>query len=433
MKVLIFGSVFFLAVLLSISVSIANDVISVLGASARQCPAGGAINTLGKFALGIQDSSGSSDFILLNADGSLNTAKRITGSGSLNPMAITSTKDNGFVVVGSIHTSSAANDAIIMKFSSAGNLLWKKILGTPEDDEFRSVAVLSDGSIVVSGHRFSATSSLDLIVVRFSANGGLKWKKIVGTSVFEHSGGISVLPDDTFVLAAATEVAGVTRAFWTKFTASGTIVWSRIGSVASSAGLFYLPDQHGGFLLGFLAPLQQGVVGKTYVARFDAGENRLWAKSFGASGNSLNLSPGFLQPDGSFYLAGNAFKAGPGVDRGVIAKISASGVPKWKRSYSATTGSTTLTGLFPDGNSQFLIAPGCVNQGTDAEDISIVQLPLAGALPACSSLRNISFNSANVTFSWTNFSISKLPASFHVQNPQLSSSSLSITTSTVCP
>ncbi len=74
------------------------------------------------------------------------------------PWSLAVTSDNGFAVVGSIDTPSNGTADGLQNSPGQGVWCGKKTLGTPEDDEFRTVRVLNDGSIIAAGHRFSSTT-----------------------------------------------------------------------------------------------------------------------------------------------------------------------------------------------------------------------------------------------------------------------------------
>src|SRR5262249_33125102 len=410
----------------------ASDLITVLAAEGRQCSSGAGVNTQGKIGMGIQDSTGALDFVLLNTDGTVQLSRRLTGNGAITVSSLAVAKDGGFIAVGGIATASNGTDAFIAKFSAAGNVLWKRIIGTPEDDEFRALAVLNDGSIVVLGHRNSATTTLDLLLAKFSAGGAVQWRKVIGTSGFEHAGGIAVFPDNTIGIAAGTEVNGSARALFIKINPAGTILSARIASTPNSTGLFFLPHLQDGSLMGFLAPLVQGAAAKTFVGRFDTSGAKIWLKSFGVAGKFLITARVFQKADGSFFLTGASTAINSSAGSGVIAKISSAGTFQWKRGFSMQPGSTALTSLSLHNPSQTIIAAGCVGFGTDKQDTSLVQVPVSGTISGCSALPSIGMSTSNATVSFSNLAISTLSAAFHVQTPPLSSATLSITRSTQC-
>jgi hypothetical protein len=407
------------------------DQITSFIADGRQCAIEVGRNGSGKVGLAIRDSVGSLIFTLLNADGSILKTKEITADGALVPWSVAVTSDNGFAVVGSIVTTSNGTDGWIAKFNASGGLLWKKTLGTPENDEFRMVRVLNDGSIIAAGHRFSSTSDVDLFVAKFSRAGALLWRKVIGTNGLEHVGEeIAILNDHSFVIPASTEVEGELRALWVRLDSSGNILWSRVAETADSLGLFYLPVP-GGYILGYLAPLQDAG-GKTFIARFDDQDRRLWTKSLGLSGNTLSLRPGFVLNDESFVLAGNAFDPNESLTKGVLLKISKMGAVQWKRSYKVDQRSTALVNAVKSADSGWIISAGCVGFNTTLEDVTLIQLPLTGST-SCSGLPKIPITNSNARFSWSDFPLNNLSAEFHAATLNVRATNYSFSLSTECP
>lgn len=411
----------------------AIDLVTRFSVTGRQCATGAAVNAAGQTAISISDSSGGFDYMLLNTDGTVQLSRSVRGSGLFFPYAIAATNDNGFAMVGSVQTTSAGMDGFVARINSAGGFLWKKSIGTSEEDELRSVAVLPDGSIAVVGHRQSAVSSFDLLVARFSASGALLWKKVLGTSGFEHAGGISVTADGSIMISAATDSGGVNRGLWIKLNTAGTVVSSQTSSTPDSAGLFYLEDAVLGRVYGSLAPLRAGQNGKTLVARFDSQDHHLWSKSFGAAGASLNVAPGFFGSDGSLVLAGNAFTPGPTQDKAILLKISPAGGLQWKRALTSAQNSSSFAGPVMNNATQSIFAAGCVDSGLETEDMALVNLPLSGNPGAsCSYLPSAAISGASTAFVLSSFAVSTLPATFHSQSIALTSSTLATSRAIVC-
>lgn len=409
------------------------DLAARFAATGRQCATGTAMSPVGKTAISISDSSGGFDVMFLNADGSAQSTRSVRGSGALFPFAIAATPDNGFVVVGSIQTSAAGTDGFVAKISSTGGLLWKKSIGTSENDELRSVAVMPDGSIAVVGHRQSSVSSFDLLVARFSASGGLQWKKVLGTNGFEHAGAVTATPDGSLMLSAATDSGGTNRGLWIKLAGGGTVISSQTSSTPDSAGLSYLEDANLGRVYVSLAPLRQDVNGKTLIARFDSQNRRLWSKSLGAAGASVNVAPGFFVSDGSVVLAGNAFTFGASPDKAVLLKISPNGVLQWKRTFTSAQSSSSFAGPVMNPAAQSLLAAGCVDSGLETEDMILVNLPLSGNTgTSCASLPTISISNSSSTFTLSNLPVSTLPATIHSLTISLTSAPLVTTKTTLC-
>ena len=118
-------------------------------------------------------------------------SKKITGNGLQNIYDIESTKDGGYVVVGSFLGESDINgdgnvdvtsrggfDQLIAKYDSDGNVEWFKNFGTHLSDEFNSIDIASDGGYVVSGHE--GLNQKDAIVMKLDSSGNEVWKKTIG-------------------------------------------------------------------------------------------------------------------------------------------------------------------------------------------------------------------------------------------------------------
>jgi hypothetical protein len=273
---------------------------------------------------------------------------------------------------------------------------------------------------------------VDLFVARFSRTGALLWRKVIGTNGLEHVGEeIAILNDQSFVIPTSTEVQGEMRALWIRLDKSGNILWSRIADTADSLGLFYLPGP-GGYILGYLSPLRQDADGKTFIARFDDQDRRLWSKSFSIPGQTLSLRPGFVLHDESFMLAGNAFDSDASLTTGVLLKISKMGRVQWKRSHKVDQRSTAFFNAVKSADAESIVSAGCVGFNTTLEDVTLVQLPFTGRTN-CSGLPTIPVRISNAPFSWSDFPLNNLSAEFHTATLNIRSANFPFSLSSECP
>ena len=217
--------------------------------------------------------------MLFNSDLTLRFNRRFSSSGKIGPSDIASTSDGGFVVAGAITLPSGDTDAIVMKVGATGNIVWKKIFGTPENDELHSVTVLPDGSIAVLGHRISSSTSYDLLIARFSKGGAMLWRKVLGTPALDHAGTIKFTRESALMVTAGTGTAPILP-LWIKLSLSGTVLSARVGSTPEFIGTFYMENPQGGYYLGSVGPQVQGQLSKTNISRFDAADRLVWTKSY---------------------------------------------------------------------------------------------------------------------------------------------------------
>jgi hypothetical protein len=402
------------------------DVLSQFVLTGSQCAADVSIDANGRIATLVIDQN-RAGLLLFNPDQSLNFNRSFSSSGTISPSDIASTSDGGSVVVGAISQPSGDTDAIVFKVSSTGNIVWKKIFGTPENDELHGVTVLQDGSIAVLGHRISASTSYDLLIARLSKGGALLWRKVIGTPDLDHGSSIASADGPALMVSAGIGAVSVSP-LWIKLSLSGTVLSARIGSTPGFAGIFYMENPNGGYYLGSLGPHVQGQLEKTNISHFDTTDRLVWSKSYSHSGSSLFLNHGFVNADGSLLLVGN--KSTPSTLNGVLMKISRTGGIQWKRTLNLAQ--STLSGAVrqTDGS---IFAAGCVGWNTQASDLVTLILPLSGNTGGCNGLTTAPISAAGTSMTLSNFSIAVLPAAFRNQTAAIQSATTQTTKSALCP
>ncbi|MFO7650257.1 MAG: hypothetical protein R6X13_02805 [bacterium] len=93
-------------------------------------------------------------------------------------------------------------DIIVMKYSSAGELLWSEGLDLGGSDYGYAIALGGDGAVYVTGTAYATLGGSDLVVAKWSAAGGLAWtRRVQGDSVGGYNSGraIAVSGDEVYV------------------------------------------------------------------------------------------------------------------------------------------------------------------------------------------------------------------------------------------
>lgn len=97
-------------------------------------------------------------------------------------------KDGGFVAIGqsalTATTGFTTGDAIIVKFDSDGNEVWRDIVNGDETEKYYSAVELSDGSIIALGISYSTDLGFtntsrtgNAIITKYTADGNQEWLK----------------------------------------------------------------------------------------------------------------------------------------------------------------------------------------------------------------------------------------------------------------
>jgi hypothetical protein len=106
--------------------------------------------------------------------------------------------------------SQGGNDASIAKYSAAGDLLWKRQLGTPTDDRATGVATDDKGDVYITGTTGGALAGRnqgadDAWLAKYSASGFLLWKRQLGTPTTDFAWGIATDHDGDIYITGFTD------------------------------------------------------------------------------------------------------------------------------------------------------------------------------------------------------------------------------------
>jgi hypothetical protein len=93
-------------------------------------------------------------------------------------------------------TSAGGNDAFLAKYDLAGNFVWARQVGTPENENSNSVTSDDFGNIYISGRTSGAFGGVhvgdhDAFIMKFDASGNSLWCQQLGSSEADQSWGVS--------------------------------------------------------------------------------------------------------------------------------------------------------------------------------------------------------------------------------------------------
>ena len=151
-------------------------------------------------------SNGGSDGLIVkySANGEIEWAKAIGGNGEDNINSIIKTKDGGYIVVekfsstsidlgdGKVLNNNGNLDLIIIKYNADGEIKWAKVIGGNDEDNINSVTETIDGGYIVGGEFYSTSIELENgitlinsgrangMLIKYNADGEIKWAKAIG-------------------------------------------------------------------------------------------------------------------------------------------------------------------------------------------------------------------------------------------------------------
>ena len=105
-----------------------------------------------------------------------------------------------------------SNDAFVAKYSAAGDRLWRRQPGTTEPEWSTGVATDADGNVVITGFTYGSLGGAnqglnDAFIVKYSAAGDRLWKRQLGTAEYDWSNGVATDGEGNIVIGGWTNGA----------------------------------------------------------------------------------------------------------------------------------------------------------------------------------------------------------------------------------
>jgi hypothetical protein len=388
--------------------------------------------TLGNYTLSPQ---GAGDYFVAKFDslGNILWAKNAGGSSFYADAALGIATDlNGNVLVtgffiGTMNIGSytligdgSNADMFIVKYDSAGNLLWaNSAVGAYGYDVGNSIVADASGCVYVTGRFASPSLSFgtatlinaggnDMFIVKYDTSGNVLWVRNSGTLDAASGNCISIDQSGNVVVTGSFSGSPITLGtitlqnngssdmFVAKYDSNGNVIWAKaaggtsgdegIGLACDFSGNVYIAGTFESSTIGFsTTSLNNNGISDVFIAKFDSNGNPQWAKSIGGT-LSESANAVAVDPIGNAYLIGNfsspTISVGStnltnsgGMDDIVMAKYDPTGNVIWSMDVGGaalddangiiclTNGSVCLTGGFSSpsisfGNFNLVKGPG---------------------------------------------------------------------------
>jgi hypothetical protein len=247
------------------------------------------------------------------------------------------------------------NDASVIKYDSAGDLLWVRQFGSSDfshGETSYGVSAGGLGNVYISGFWDG-----DAFVSNFDAAGNLQWTRQLGTSSYgDDSYGVSADGAGNVYITGVTPGslagpnAGVNDAFVAKYDSAGDLLWTRqIGTTFDEHGSGVSADGLGNvFITG---TTYETFDDSMFISKFDAAGNLQWTRQLATTG--LDSSQGISADGlGNAYITGRTGGNLGGPNAGeydaFVAKYDSAGDIQWIRQLG-TSGSDGSNGVSADG------------------------------------------------------------------------------------
>jgi len=262
-------------------------------------------------------------------------------------------------------------DAIIVKYNRNGSVVWKRNFGGIHNDFFTAVSALSDGVVAV-GHSSNASFNTgdwegiggkggqDAIIVKFDHAGNVVWKKNFGGKDSDYFNFATTVADNIFVVGGSSENSfnngdweyvegkGSSDAFIIKYDINGSVVWKKnFGGNGSDSFQSVIVVSDGIVAAGYSFNKSFGngdwknTAAKgsidAIIVKFDFAGNIVWKNNFGGTGadyycSVTEVSDGFIAVGWGSYSTVNY-----GDTEGIIVKYDIEGNEVWNNRFGGSS------------------------------------------------------------------------------------------------
>lgn len=189
--------------------------------------------------------------------------------------------------------SYGGHDIFVAKYNSDGGNVWKRQLGGTNWDRGYAIAVDSNDDILVTGYTASTqfngqdnNGSNDAYIIKYNSAGTLLWTRLLGTTEAEYAQGIAVDSSNNIYVAGNTlgdmdgnVSLGGWDAFLTKYTSNGAFLWTSTygGEFTDSAHDVIVDSSDGVYMTGQIGNATSGSdMFDYYLVKYDASGSELW-------------------------------------------------------------------------------------------------------------------------------------------------------------
>ncbi len=156
---------------------------------------------------------------------------------------------NGYVYTIGIMLPSGMNntDLVIVKYDAIGNEMWRTFYAGPsgKNEKIMDAVLDQNGDLVLCGEYFNTANNNDILVMKYSSNGGFLWMDTINGvgALFDQGKGVCVDDANNYYFTGYT-VSGSYKAILLKYTAAGQQLWSTTyAGTQQGLGISYY-DEH---------------------------------------------------------------------------------------------------------------------------------------------------------------------------------------------
>lgn len=291
--------------------------------------------------------------VRLDAGGELLWQRTYGGARDENGWAVVETAAGGFLVAGFTNSAGAGGmDIYLLAVDMAGELLWERTYGGPEDEFGWDMAASADGGYLIVGQSASAgAGEEDGLLLKVDATGEEMWRQSYGGADEDRLFSIALLADGRIVLAGTTRSfgAGQRDAYVLLVDGAGVVLQEHIlGGAEDDVAHAVRPTADGGFVVTGYTRSNQARDYEVWLQKFDVAGEREWEAFAGGSEEDRALY-GEQTADGGYIVTGRTRSFGAAGWDVLLLGFSPAGAVLWQETLGGPAEDTGYTVRVVDG------------------------------------------------------------------------------------
>lgn len=269
------------------------------------------------------------------------------------------TSDGGLILAGYSNSNSGdvtgnhgARDIWIVKISSTGETLWKKVYGGSGDEMLSSINETVDQGYIFTGYSTSADGDLtnnhgetDLWVVKLDSVGNIEWQKSFGGENHDAGNSVYQTSDGGYIIGGITgsNLSSIPYSGWIiKLDSTGNIQWENIYDADPfEKSIFSVQQNNGNYF--FIGEASTGEMpgSDAWIGKLNENGELLWEKFYGGSDVDILNSFQFTTDNGMIlggwtYSSDGDIPENKGQTDFWVLKLDENGNKEWSKTYGGS-------------------------------------------------------------------------------------------------
>lgn len=260
-------------------------------------------------------------------------------------------QDGTAFLFGSVIEADAEHDALLVKLSTTGSVLWSVTPEAAGSQQYWGAATLPDGGAIVCGVN-QLGEGHDVLIARHDQNGAVVWSHVVPGPTDAEAHGVTVDGNDIVVTGRQLTFSGKSDVLFMRLDLDGTVIWNTTsGGAEDEVGRSIISVGNSTFVMagwtdsyGPFDETSLDIFPQAYLIAIDLDGDTLWTETLGDTIHENHAYAIDQAPNGDLFIAGE--RSTSALSDGLIQRLTVTGDLIWERTLD-TGKEERLTHILP--------------------------------------------------------------------------------------